>query len=45
MKNATVTEASSKRTRRGLRLGRFLGNTAGHTVLTVLSIIWIIPLV
>lgn len=45
MKNATVTEASSKGGRRGLRLGRFLGNTAGHTVLTVLSVIWIIPLV
>jgi arabinogalactan oligomer/maltooligosaccharide transport system permease protein len=28
----------------GMRLRRFLGNTAGHTVLTVLSILWIVPL-
>lgn len=29
----------------GMRVGRFLGNSAGQILLTVLSIIWIIPLV
>jgi len=29
----------------GVRLRRFLGNSAGHTVLTILSVIWIVPLV
>ncbi len=29
----------------GMRLRRFLGNSVGHTVLTILSILWIIPLI
>ena len=35
-----------KRTRRvGMRFKRIFGNTVGQTVLTILSIIWIIPLI
>lgn len=37
-------EKSKKKNKMGVRAGRSLGNTLGHTVLTVLSVIWIIPL-
>ena len=35
---------NNERSSGGMRLRRFLGNTAGHVVLTALSILWIIPL-
>ncbi len=37
--------APKKKHRRGKRFNRILGNTVGQTVLTILSIIWIIPLI
>ena len=34
-----------EKTSTGVRMRRFLGNSAGHTVLIVLSVLWLIPLV
>ncbi len=38
-------EKLPKRKKAGVKLKRVIGNTVGHVVLTVLSIIWLIPLV
>ena len=42
---AELNAAKRKKKRGGKRLNRILGNTVGQTVLTVLAIIWIIPLI
>ena len=41
---AEVTTLPKRKKTGGMRLRRILGNTIGQTVLTMLSIIWIIPL-
>ncbi len=42
---ATAPAAEFKQRRLGMRARRLVGNTAGQIVLTVLSILWIIPLI
>ncbi len=38
-------DASKKRKRRGQKFNRIVGNSVGQTVLTILGIVWIIPLI
>ncbi len=42
---AQLAANKKKRKHRGQKFNRIVGNTVGQTVLTVLSIIWIIPLI
>lgn len=42
---AELNAAGRKKRRGGKKFNRILGNTVGQTVLTVLAIIWIIPLI
>ncbi len=42
---AQIEASRKKKKHRGQKFNRIVGNTVGQTVLTVLSIIWIIPLV
>ncbi len=42
---AQINASKKKKKHRGQKFNRILGNTVGQTVLTVLGIIWLIPLV
>ncbi len=42
---AQINAIKKRKRHRGQKFNRILGNTVGQTVLTILSIIWIIPLV